>query len=243
MRKSEPPTGLGSATSHGLMSRSWRRRSVMKRRQGWRPSASNSSLCLRNQLRRLLRRSCARKTKSGGLKYAEPMFRPNYGVGAEAGAGAGAPLAAAPLLTMSFNSLLGLKKGIFLAGTSTRSPVFGLRPTRGLRWRVRKLPKPRISILSPARSERTMLSKMVSTMTSLSRRVTSARRETSSIRSAFVISYTFHLRYGALVKCKTEENYEFFARPTGCSLNARDSRNLCWTALAWPYRGETQRHH
>ena len=36
----------------------------------------------------------------------------------------------------------GLKKGIFLAGTSTRSPVLGLRPTRGLRWRVRKLPKP-----------------------------------------------------------------------------------------------------
>ena len=32
-------------------------------------------------------------------------------------------------MTKSFNSLLGLKKGIFLAGTSTRSPVFGLRPT------------------------------------------------------------------------------------------------------------------
>jgi hypothetical protein len=63
-----------------------------------------------------------------------------------------------------------------------------LRPMRGLRWRVRKLPKPRISILSPARSECTMLSKIVSTMTSLSLRVTSARRETSSIRSALVIT-------------------------------------------------------
>src|SRR6202046_1732759 len=92
-----------------------------------------------------------------------------------------------PSFTKSFNSLLGLKKGIFLAGTSTFSPVFGLRPTRGLRWRVRKLPKPRISILSPARRERTTLSKIVSTITSLSLRVSSAKRETSSIRSAFVI--------------------------------------------------------
>src|SRR5271165_6560560 len=94
---------------------------------------------------------------------------------------------ATELLTMSFNSLLGLKNGIFLAGTSTRSPVLGLRPTRGLRWRVRKLPKPRISILSPTRRERTMLSKIVSTITSLSLRVSSANRDTSSIRSAFVI--------------------------------------------------------
>src|SRR5258708_7541575 len=95
---------------------------------------------------------------------------------------------AAPSFTRSFSSLLGLKNGIFFAGTSTRSPVFGLRPTRGLRWRVRKLPKPRISILSPARSERTTLSKIVSTITSLSFRVSSAKRETSSIRSALVIA-------------------------------------------------------
>ena len=103
--------------------------------------------------------------------------------GGAGGAGACPP----PVLTRSFNSLLGLKNGIFFAGTSTRSPVFGLRPTRGLRWRVRKLPKPRISILSPTRSERTMLSKIVSTITSLSLRVSSASFETSSIRSAFVI--------------------------------------------------------
>src|SRR5215467_9913542 len=99
-------------------------------------------------------------------------------------AGVGAP--ASPL-TRSLSSLLGLKNGIFLAGTSTRSPVFGLRPTRGLRCLVRKLPNPLISILSPARSERTTLSKMVSTITSLSLRVSSARRETSSIRSALVM--------------------------------------------------------
>src|SRR4030081_3463579 len=74
-----------------------------------------------------------------------------------------------------------------LEGTSTRVPVFGLRPTRGWRWRVRKLPYPRISILSPARSERTTLSKIASTMTSESLRVISTTRETSSINSALVI--------------------------------------------------------
>src|SRR5690606_29278231 len=63
----------------------------------------------------------------------------------------------------------------------------GLRPTRPLRSRVRKLPKPRISTLSPDLSERTTLSKIVSTMISDSFRVNSTTRETSSIRSAFVI--------------------------------------------------------
>src|SRR5690348_18289660 len=59
---------------------------------------------------------------------------------AEAAASAAAVAAAASaLLTKSFNSLLGLKNGIFLAGTSTLAPVFGLRPTRPRRWRVRKL--------------------------------------------------------------------------------------------------------
>src|SRR6202011_3140575 len=111
-------------------------------------------------------------------------------VGAETDA-----LSPSAVLTRSFNSLLGLKKGIFLAGTSTFSPVLGLRPTRGLRWRGRKLPKPRISILSPTRSERTILSKMVSTMTSLSLRVNSANLETSSIRSAFVIRSSVRLDY------------------------------------------------
>ena len=58
-------------------------------------------------------------------------------------------------------------------------------------WEIceRKLPNPRISILSPARNERTTLSKMDSTMASLSFRVSSASRETSSIKSALVISH------------------------------------------------------
>src|SRR6266852_3498966 len=78
-----------------------------------------------------------------------------------------------------------------LAGTSTRAPVFGLRPTRGCRWRVRKLPKPRISILSPPRRDRTTLSKMASTITSESLRVISTTRETSSINSALVMLSAF----------------------------------------------------
>src|SRR2546427_779241 len=81
-----------------------------------------------------------------------------------------------------------LKKGIFLAGTSTLAPVLGFRPMRGLRFRVRKLPKPRISILSPVRRARTILSKIVSTICSESLRVISTARETSSISSALVIS-------------------------------------------------------
>src|SRR5882762_11579324 len=83
-----------------------------------------------------------------------------------------------------------------LAGTSTRAPVLGLRPTRGCRWRVRKLPKPRISILSPPRRERTILSKMASTITSESLRVISTTRETSSINSAFVMCALSPLRLG-----------------------------------------------
>src|SRR5580658_1715757 len=52
---------------------------------------------------------------------------------------------------------------------------------------MRKLPKPRISILSPDFSAPMTESKMVSTMVSLSRRVRSPSFVTSSTRSAFVI--------------------------------------------------------
>src|SRR3954452_10882038 len=121
-----------------------------------------------------------------------------YGLGTCSGVGGGGDGASEEedVLTTSFNSLLGLKYGIFLAGTSTRAPVLGLRPIRGWRWRVRKLPKPRISILSPLRKERTMLSKIASTMTSDSFRVISTTRETSSIRSALVIAFTSEFSRG-----------------------------------------------
>jgi hypothetical protein len=51
------------------------------------------------------------------------------------------------LSTSSRSSLLALKKGILFGGTSTRAPVFGLRPVRPPRWRVLKVPNPRISTL------------------------------------------------------------------------------------------------
>src|SRR5665213_2017578 len=57
----------------------------------------------------------------------------------------------------------------------------------GWRCRVRKLPKQRISILSPVWRLFTMLSKIVSTMISESLRVISTTLETSSISSALVI--------------------------------------------------------
>src|ERR1700743_2623705 len=66
---------------------------------------------------------------------------------------------------------------------------------RGCRWRVRKLPNTRISILSPERRERTMLSKIASTMTSDSFRVISTTRETSSIRSALVIAFSSRVAF------------------------------------------------
>ena len=57
---------------------------------------------------------------------------------------------------------------------------------RPRRCRVRKLPKPRISILSPFCNASMMLSKIVSTIVSDSFRGSSEMRSTSSIRSAFV---------------------------------------------------------
>src|ERR1700719_1415129 len=119
---------------------------------------------------------------TGCRRYHENQLRQyQLEVGAETDA-----LAPSAVLTKSFSSLLGLKKGIFLALTSTFSPVFGLRPTRPRRSRVRKLPNPRISIFSPFCSAPIMLSKMVSTMVSDSLRGNSVTRRTSSMRSAFV---------------------------------------------------------
>src|SRR5208337_4225799 len=109
---------------------------------------------------------------------------------------------ASGLLTKSFNSLLGLKNGIFFAGTSTFSPVFGLRPTRPRRCRVRKLPNPRISILSPFCSASMMLSKIVSTIVSDSLRGSSVTRSTSSIKSAFVNVGCFVIVPASSIVCR-----------------------------------------
>src|SRR5579883_511413 len=148
------------------------------------------------------------------------------GSGVLSGPGTGGSGVAAELFTTSLSSLLGLKYGIFLAGTSTRAPVLGFRPMRGWRWRVRKLPKPRISILSPPRSDRTMLSKIASTMTSDSFRVISTTRETSSIRSAFVIALSYNgletavsreiKEFASLLEVAVLETHDLFDGGGGC---------------------------
>src|SRR5262245_56839743 len=91
------------------------------------------------------------------------------------------------LLISSFSTLPGLKYGTFFGGTSTLSPVFGLRPLRGSRLRRRKLPNPRSSIFSPRCSASMMLLNTVSTITSECFFVRSDTRETSSTSSAFVM--------------------------------------------------------
>src|SRR5580704_2527538 len=90
-------------------------------------------------------------------------------------------------LMSSFSSFPGLKYGTFFGGTSTLSPVFGLRPFRGSRFRNRKLPKPRNSIFSPRCSASMMLLNTVSTMISECFLVRSETRETSSTSSALVM--------------------------------------------------------
>ena len=96
------------------------------------------------------------------------------------------PRSAQSFMTTSRSSLLGLKNGIRLAGTWTRAPVLGFRPIRPCRCRVRKVPKPRISILSPRSIAFTMLSRTHSTMTPASFCGSSATLATSAIKSAFV---------------------------------------------------------
>src|SRR5258705_9054056 len=84
------------------------------------------------------------------------------------------------LLISSFSSFPGLKYGIFFEGTSTFSPVLGLRPVRDLRLRRRKLPNPRSSIFCPERRESTMEAKTMLTMVSACFLVNWTTRATSS---------------------------------------------------------------
>src|SRR3954466_9747246 len=107
--------------------------------------------------------------------------------------------ASASRLISSFSSLPGLKYGTFFGGTSTLSPVLGLRPLRGSRRRKRKLPNPRSSIFSPRCNASMMLLKTVSTMTSECFFVKSETRETSSTSSAFVMLPLFSVDMGALL--------------------------------------------
>src|SRR5688572_24086687 len=97
---------------------------------------------------------------------------------------------AAQVLTSSRRRLPTLKNGTRFSGTLTLSPVLGFRPLRELRCRMRKLPKPRSSTLSPLLRASVMLSKTVLTMSSVSFLVSVATFATSSISSALVMKET-----------------------------------------------------
>src|SRR5690606_39658014 len=62
----------------------------------------------------------------------------------------GVQTCALPIFSRSRSSLPLLKKGTALAGTSTVSPVRGLRPVRAGRLRTEKAPKPRSSTRPPS---------------------------------------------------------------------------------------------
>src|SRR5689334_12076923 len=99
-------------------------------------------------------------------------------------------------LSNSLSSLPALKKGTFFAGTATVAPVFGLRPSFIRRDRSRKLPNPRISVLSPFFKESRTQSKIVFTTISACRLVNVVTcSETRSIICAFVI-FGLPFRYG-----------------------------------------------
>src|SRR4029079_5255694 len=81
-----------------------------------------------------------------------------------------------------------LKNGTFLAGTATVAPVLGFRPSFIRRARSRKLPNPRISVLSPFFTESPTKSKIVLTTISACRFVKVVTcSDTRSMIWAFVI--------------------------------------------------------
>ncbi len=70
--------------------------------------------------------------------------------------------------TRPLSSFPGLKWMANIAGNSTASPVFGLRPTLGWRWCSENPPKPRISIRSPFCNEKLNRSRIDRTSDSIS---------------------------------------------------------------------------
>ncbi len=94
-----------------------------------------------------------------------------------------------PWSTASRNALPGLKWGTRFSGICTLSPDRGLRPTRGGRRLMVKLPKPRISIRWPLTKASLMASSTVLTANSASRWVNCSKRaakaSTRSTRSTW----------------------------------------------------------
>src|SRR5450432_2428341 len=83
--------------------------------------------------------------------------------------------------TASRNALPGLKCGTSFSEMMTCAPERGLRPTRGGRRLIEKLPKPRISIRWPRASAEAIASRIVLTANSVSRWVSWPKRSASWI--------------------------------------------------------------
>src|SRR5450432_71919 len=83
--------------------------------------------------------------------------------------------------TASRNALPGLKCGTSFSEITTCSPERGLRPTRGGRRLIEKLPKPRISMRWPRARAEAIASRIVLTANSVSRCVSWPKRSASWI--------------------------------------------------------------
>src|SRR6266536_5729717 len=112
----------------------------------------------------------------------------NQGCAGKAGARTELVQTCSYVFTSSRSRLPTLKNGTRFSGTLTASPVLGFRPLREFRCRIRKLPNPRSSTLSPLLRASVMLSKTVLTISSVSFFVRLASWATSSINSALVMS-------------------------------------------------------
>ncbi len=128
--------------------------------------------------------------------------------------------------TRARRSLPGFKNGTRLGGTDTRSPVLGLRPTRGGRCRTRKLPKPRSSTLSPLLRASMILVRNTPTMPSVCVFGSCICAATRATKCAFVIiPYRFD---AALVR---RGEYTTVIRVRCESRHLRQSAR-CW--CRWP---------
>src|SRR5687768_6996735 len=128
-------------------------------------------------------------------------------------------------LSNSLSSFPALKKGTFLAGTATVAPVFGLRPSFMRRDRRRKLPNPRISVLSPFFSESLTQSKIVFTTISAWRFVSVVTcSETRSIICALVIRIPLSLGRAAASRSDRLKRHEVFETHPRIEVQLREQR-------------------
>src|SRR5207244_3415940 len=134
-----------------------------------------------------------------------------------------------------FQVFAGLEIGNFLSRHFDFFSGLGLRPTRPRRSRVRKLPKPRISIFSPFCKAPMMLSNMVSTIVSDSLRGSSVTFKTSSIRSALVSVDVLCLVISLCLVAQSRNGLPKLSRPLhlpGARCRVGDYKGLAYRRIA-----------